>query len=242
PAAGEPLLESFVPALLDEGLYHADGQIRDEVFVYGSFVQSAMYRAGVTCSDCHDPHSAALRGEGNALCGGCHAPAAFDTPQHHHHESGAAGSACVDCHMRSETYMVVDPRRDHSFRVPRPDLSASLGTPNACGDCHREEGPEWASERVLEWNPAGRSGDFHYGEAIHAGRKWSAQRVPLLRRLIEDDEMPGIARATAVDLVANQMDAAAFRLVELALEDSDDLVRLAGVRALEAVSPEMRVE
>src|SRR6185436_5135828 len=73
PLPGLPLLESYRPALLEDGLYFADGQIDGEVYEYGSFVQSRMYRAGVTCSDCHEPHSLKLRADGNALCSRCHA-------------------------------------------------------------------------------------------------------------------------------------------------------------------------
>ncbi len=120
---GQALLDTQRPSLLEEGLYFADGQIRDEVFEWGSFLQSAMYRAGVTCSDCHDPHSLELRAPGNALCAQCHAPARFDTEEHHLHPPGTSAAACVTCHMPDRTYMVVDPRRDHSFPVPRPEPS-----------------------------------------------------------------------------------------------------------------------
>ncbi|MEX2529680.1 MAG: tetratricopeptide repeat protein [Gemmatimonadota bacterium] len=118
---GQPLFDTQRPSLLEEGLYFADGQIRDEVFEWGSFRQSAMYRAGVTCSDCHDPHSLELRASGNTLCTQCHAPARFDTEEHHLQPPGTSGAACVSCHMPERTYMVVDPRRDHSFPVPRPE-------------------------------------------------------------------------------------------------------------------------
>ncbi|MGI9627434.1 MAG: multiheme c-type cytochrome, partial [Longimicrobiales bacterium] len=125
--AGTPLLDTDHVSLLREGLYHPDGQIQDEVYVYGSFVQSKMYRAGVTCSDCHDPHTLQLRRPGNALCGGCHLATVYDTSEHHYHPLESAGASCVECHMPASTYMVVDPRRDHSMRVPRPDLSESIG-------------------------------------------------------------------------------------------------------------------
>lgn len=239
-APGEPLLDRFVPARLDEGLYHADGQILDEVFVYGSFVQSAMYRAGVVCSDCHDPHSTRVVADGNALCTRCHAPSVFDAAGHHHHEPATPGAFCVDCHMRAETYMIVDPRRDHSFRVPRPDLSASLGTPNACGDCHRDEGAEWAAARVREWFPDGRSSTFHYGDALAAGRTWSVDRAALLARLTTDAEQPAIARATAVTHVAEQVDGDAVELIMRALDDDEPLVQLAALEALEALPADRR--
>ncbi|MGD8328507.1 MAG: multiheme c-type cytochrome, partial [Acidobacteriota bacterium] len=113
---GAPVSDFYRVSLLDEGLYHADGQIRDEVFVYGSFLQSRMYQSGVGCSDCHDPHGLETYNAGNALCNRCHLGSKFDTPEHYHHEVGTPGAGCVDCHMPTTTYMVVDPRRDHSFR------------------------------------------------------------------------------------------------------------------------------
>jgi len=133
--AGAPFHDGFRLALLEESLYDADGQIDAEVFVAGSFLQSRMYAAGVTCGDCHEPHSLTLRAEGNALCGQCHRAERYDRTSHHRHEGGA-GTQCVDCHMPAKTYMTIDPRRDHSFRVPRPDLSVRLGTRNACTGCH----------------------------------------------------------------------------------------------------------
>lgn len=140
--------EGFVPGcnfddyyalqLLNVPTYHADGQIRDEDYVYGSFLQSKMFHNGIRCSDCHNPHSANLIHTGNQVCTSCHQHPAgkYDSESHHHHKSGTAGAACVNCHMPATTYMDVDARRDHSFRVPRPDLSLSLNTPNACTGCH----------------------------------------------------------------------------------------------------------
>ena len=238
----DPFLNGFRPSLLDAGLYHADGQILDEVYVYGSFLQSAMAAAGVTCSDCHEPHSTALHANGNGVCATCHLASTFDTPDHHHHAANSAGSQCVSCHMRAETYMVVDPRRDHSFRVPRPDLSAKLQTPNACNDCHSEESSDWAAERVAAWFPSGRQNEFHYGEALHAGRAWTAQRAPLLRQVAEDTQQPAIVRATALGLMAQQMTSTDVELVSRAIDDTEPLVRLAALDALQAIPPERRFE
>ena len=140
--------EGFVPGcnfddyyalqLLNVPTYHADGQIRDEDYVYGSFLQSKMFHNGIRCSDCHNPHSTKLIHKGNQVCTSCHQHPAgrYDSESHHHHKPGTAGAACVNCHMPATTYMDVDARRDHSFRVPRPDLSLSLNTPNACTGCH----------------------------------------------------------------------------------------------------------
>jgi predicted CXXCH cytochrome family protein len=125
PLPGAPYLDGFLPALLETGLYHADGQIDGEVYEYGSFLESRMHAAGVTCSNCHDPHIAKLRAEGNALCAQCHLSEEFDTAEHHHHQPGSAGAQCVNCHMPAKNFTVVDARRDHSIRVPRPDLAGT---------------------------------------------------------------------------------------------------------------------
>lgn len=202
PVPGEPYLDGYLPALLEPGLHHADGQIDGEVYEYGSFLQSRMSAAGVTCSNCHDPHSAKLRAEGNALCGQCHMPAKFDSAEHHHHQPGNAGAQCVNCHMPTKTYMVVDIRRDHSFRVPRPDLSVALGTPNACTQCHAEHSAEWAAQTVAGWFPGGRQTTPHYGTALHAGRVGAADAEEQLDRLILDRSQPAIARAKCVVITA----------------------------------------
>ena len=135
-------------ALPLEPLYFADGQIRDEVFVYGSFLQSKMHAGGVVCSDCHEPHSLQLRATGNALCTRCHRIEAFDVPGHHFHTPGQSGSFCTDCHMSERDYMVIDRRADHGFAVPRPLVSERAGAPNACTGCHRDESARWAAAQI----------------------------------------------------------------------------------------------
>ena len=157
----------FATQLVMAPIYHADGQIRDEDYVYGSFIQSKMYHNGIRCTDCHDPHSAKVKFNDNQLCTSCHQHSAgkYDTINHHHHEPGKPGSFCVDCHMPATTYMMVDARRDHSLRVPRPDLSVKFGTPNACSGCHVE--PSKLADRTdkkpllqyLDWIIAAEKGD-----------------------------------------------------------------------------------
>lgn len=135
---GQTLSDVSTPELLSPLTYHCDGQIRDEVYEHGSFLQSQMYAKGIRCSDCHDPHSLKLKHTGNQVCTSCHqhSPGKYDSPAHHKHKPGGAGAQCVDCHMPTKTYMEVDIRRDHSLRVPRPDQSVALATPNACTGCH----------------------------------------------------------------------------------------------------------
>jgi len=239
---GDAYLDGFRPSLLDENLYHADGQIQDEVYVYGSFLQSKMHAAGVSCSDCHDPHSTELRAQGNVLCGQCHLASSYDLTEHHQHERETSGSFCVDCHMPATTYMVVDPRRDHSFRVPRPDLSVSIGTPNACNGCHEDESTEWAAATVADWYPGGRQQTSHYGQALHAGRAWAADRSALLTDLVADSTAPAIVRATAVSLLGQQIDDLALNAFDQALQGDEPLIQLAALDVLEGVPPEARVQ
>jgi predicted CXXCH cytochrome family protein len=242
PVPGEPYLDSYLPALLEPGLYFADGQIDGEVYEYGSFLQSRMHAVGVTCSNCHDPHSAKLRTQGNALCAQCHLPEKFDVAAHHHHQPGNTGAQCVNCHMPKKNYMVVDARRDHSLRVPRPDLSVSLGTPNACTQCHADRSAQWAAETVAGWYPKGRQTASHYGTAIHAGRVGSVDAEQQLDRLILDRSQPAIARASALPLLMPYASPASEPAIKAAIRDPDPLVRAAAPRALPGTVPPRFVE
>jgi Flp pilus assembly protein TadD len=236
---GRPLLDYYEPALPSAGLYEADGQILDEVYEYGSFVQSKMHANRVRCSDCHDPHSLKLKFTGNQLCGQCHVPAKYDTPAHHHHPIDSAGAQCVECHMPARLYMVIDERRDHSFRVPRPDLSVALGTPNACNDCHTraDETFQWAADAVRKWygrplRGARRPDDPHWAPAIAAGRGSEPEGEQLLLDLLGRKNTPAIVRATAIDLLTNYPTSASTAARREAVGDSDPLVRVTAVRAL----------
>jgi predicted CXXCH cytochrome family protein len=205
---GHLFLDTHMPALLDAGLYHADGQILGEVYEYGSFIQSRMFRAGVTCSDCHEPHGLGLRAPGNAVCARCHLPARFDTPEHHHHNIDLEAARCVSCHMPARTYMVVDPRRDHSLRIPRPDLSVALGTPNACTGCHQDQPPAWAAEQVVQWyGTSSLARQPHFAAALDAGRRGLLSAEKVLSTLATDASQPGIARATALALLPEYLSA-----------------------------------
>jgi tetratricopeptide (TPR) repeat protein len=178
---GDEFCDFYNLELLRDDTYFADGQIKDEVYVYGSFIQSKMYHKGIRCTDCHDPHSLKLKSPGNETCTSCHQHAAgkYDTPSHHQHVPGTAGAMCVNCHMPHRTYMDVDKRRDHSLRVPRPDLSVELGTPNACSSCHVKDQlasiDEEKQPRMLEyadWLEAAEAGDEQIAEAIKKTDAW----------------------------------------------------------------------
>jgi tetratricopeptide (TPR) repeat protein len=229
-----PLTDSYRISLLERGLYHGDGQILDEVYVYGSFLQSRMYQEGVSCSDCHEPHSLRLYSQGNSLCNRCHLAERFDTPDHYRHEIGSEGAECISCHMTSETYMVVDPRRDHSFRVPRPDLSLRFNTPNACSTCHVSESASWAAEAIVKWYGPDRPAS-HF-EMLASGRSGSVAAEAELRMLAGDSRAPNISRATALAALQG-MSQASMLLINKALVDDSPLVRMGALIGLETADP-----
>jgi len=239
---GEPLYNTHRLALLDEHLYFPDGQIKDEVYVYGSFIQSRMYAAGVTCRDCHEPHSLRLRAEGNRVCATCHLPSRYDTTAHHHHPEGSPSSACVACHMPQRNYMVIDARADHSLRVPRPDLSEALDTPNACNGCHAEKPAAWAAKAVERWYPDSRHRGPHFGQALHAGQGNAAQAAERLLALAADPEQPSIARASALDQLREHARPEQLMTVQRLLADDEAVVRVAALRWLELTDLRTRVD
>ena len=233
-------LDHYRPALLEDGLYFADGQIHDEVYVYGSFLQSRMYAAGVSCGDCHEPHSLAPRAEGDALCLRCHAPERFALPEHHHHPEESTGARCVECHMPARTYMGVDARRDHGFRVPRPDRAAEFGVPDACSACHTE-GPEWAAQRIESWRGETPAHGAGFASAFAGARSGAPAARSQLRELASRASEPGIVRATALSLLAREGDALAQAGLIEGAQDTDPLVRAAAARGAEALPPEARL-
>ena len=250
------LMDDYLPALLAEGLYHADGQIQDEVYEYGSFQQSRMFAKGLRCTDCHNPHTQRTKFVGNALCTSCHNSAgpsarpgidvsglrraAYDSISHTFHRGTGPGTQCVDCHAPVTKYMVVDPRRDHSFRIPRPDLSARIDVPNACTRCHSKEGPGWAADRVASWYGPGRRQEAHYGLAIDAGRRGAPGAAAGLDALVRDSTESAIVRATALSLLVRYPGASRLSLFGAALSDPDPQVRRAALAGYGPMSPTER--
>lgn len=239
-APGASFLDGYLPSLLEDGLYFADGQIRDEVFEWGSFVQSRMHAAGVRCSDCHDPHSLDVRGGVEAVCLQCHSAERFAAKAHHGHEPGSAGSRCVDCHMPERVYMEVDARRDHSFRVPRPDLTRAVGVPNACNGCHADRTPDWADEAIAAWRGSARAARPEFATAL--ARAWGGDpgAVGQLVAIAADRGFADIVRASAVAALEPFPAADAARAISAAAGDASPLVRLAAARAAAGQAPAAR--
>lgn len=219
---------------LSRGLYDAAGQMEDEVFNYGSFKQSKMYAAGVTCSDCHDPHSGKPRIAGDGVCLQCHAADKFAAASHHRHEAASPPVTCANCHMPVRTYMVVDDRHDHGFRIPRPDLTLATGARNACNDCHRTQGPEWAAKAIESWHGPDRKGFQTYAGAFAAARGSMPDAERRLLAVANDRAAPSIARATALAELAAYASPATFAAARGALAHPDPMVRIGALDALEA--------
>ncbi|THB62457.1 MAG: hypothetical protein D6B26_08145 [Spirochaetaceae bacterium] len=252
------LLDSMLPSLLAPELYFTDGQILDEVYVYGSFTQSKMYSRNVRCSDCHDVHSVERVKEGNALCLQCHRASIYDTKAHHFHkqrgEKGepiksadgkvlfdvGSGAECVQCHMPERPYMVIDYRADHSFRIPRPDLSIKLNTPNACNRCHIDKADQWSDETITKWYGPGRKA--HYGTVLDGGRHGSAQVYEDLIKLAGDPLYPVLVRSTALSLLAAYPGEESSHAYELALMDDDALIRRTAVDHLNVSDSKRQAE
>jgi predicted CXXCH cytochrome family protein len=241
------LLDHALPAVLREGLYHADGQILEEVYVYASFVQSKMYQNGVRCSDCHDVHSLQLREEGNALCTQCHRADTYDSYDHHFHQKvyqgePSDGALCVKCHMVERPYMVVDWRADHSLRLPRPDLSREIGVPNACtaSGCHDDQPLAWSLRYYRQWY--GEAKRPHYGQVFAAARAGRVEAREQLIKMAGDPLYPEIVRATALDYLSAYPGEESTEAFNLALQDEDPLIRYTALSSATAATPERYVE
>ncbi|EGB13908.1 Tetratricopeptide TPR_1 repeat-containing protein [Pseudodesulfovibrio mercurii] len=240
------LLDLMVPQLLGRDMYFPDGQIEAEDYVYGSFVQSKMYARGVRCGDCHDVHGLKRHKEGNDLCTQCHRAEVYDTPGHHFHKredkgKPSEGYLCIRCHMPERTYMGIDRRADHSLRVPRPDLSVTLGTPNACSakGCHDDKSLAWNVQAVTKWY--GEKRKPHYGTVIAAGRAGRPEAEGELIRLAGDGLSPSIVRATALELLRDYPSEASRAALARGLEDADALIRYTAIRSLAYFDAETRL-
>lgn len=248
------LMDNYLPSLLAEDLYFADGQILEEVYVYGSFTQSKMYRHDVRCSDCHEVHSTKLVKEGNELCLQCHRAAQYDSTEHHFHKQEGepgepivstdgqilfevgTGAQCVQCHMPGRYYMGVDYRPDHSFRIPDPTLNATIGSPDACLRCHVDKTSDWSQETVNDWYGPGQTS--HYGDILASGRRGDPQALEGLIRLAGDPLYPVIVRATALSLLVNYAGETSTQAMQIALMDEEARMRRTAVEFIQLADPQ----
>lgn len=245
---GKPFLEQFTPQLNEAPLYHVDGQIKEEVYVYGSFLQSKMFANGVNCLDCHDKHTMKIKIEGNGLCLQCHSNETFNVKSHHQHQQASAGAQCVNCHMPTTRYMGVDDRRDHSFKIPRPHLSTEFSTPNACVDCHKKldinsitsVSNRWASEQLRQWQ---LDNNKLSQTALDLMRLRQGQALSLKRHfaIIADDKLATISRATALRMLGNRNEQLQVSQLQPYINHEEELLRVAAAQAGQSIPLPARI-
>ncbi len=240
--AGDDFHEHYLPVGLDNSLYFADGKIEDEVYVYNSFLQSKMYSEGVTCSDCHNPHTLNRKGVGDSVCFSCHQSSTYTATSHHKHKVGGKGSSCIACHMPARIYMGIDSRNDHSFRVPRPDISVKMKhIPNACTLCHSDKDAQWATNSMKKWYGKIPIGHQNFADAIHDLRV-NAQNAPKSLYAILTSDMSTIAKATATEYLGNYPSRQTYTTTLQMLRNSNVMIRRSALQALEAFPIKMRVK
>lgn len=227
---GQPFLQSHIPSTVNTTNYYVDGQIKDEDYEYGSFLQSKMYAQGVTCINCHDAHSMRLKVPINEVCFSCHASEKFNVSEHTHHQMNSTGAQCVSCHMPITNYMVIDERRDHSMRIPRPDLSEKMNTPNACNKCHTDKTASWAAKYFTEWYGDKLPQTKTYGELLYAISKNTSESENDLYQLLSQN-YPTIVKATALEQYQQFYSSRLSDQIKSFLQSSDADLRLNAIRA-----------
>lgn len=233
-----PFLDRYSPQLLEKDVYYPDGQILDEAFEYGSFMQSKMHRAGVACIDCHDPHTGRLKLEGNALCGQCHNPRHYDRAEHARHSPDSEAARCVACHMTGKTYMGVHFRRDHGFRVPSPETAAAAKTPDACRSCHGDKDAAWAGRQIRAWT--GKQVSAEPSLALELSAAWENRDIPGIPSTAVSSDLA--AWSTGSVLPWLRLDSAGLKILRRAATDDDGLIRLGAARALSNLPPKLATE
>ena len=239
---GDRFQDHYLPAQLTTGLYFADGKIQDEVYVYDSFLQSKMYAKGVTCTDCHDPHTLYRKRQGDKVCFQCHVRHRYESSTHHHHRPGSSGASCISCHMPARTYMGVDSRNDHSFRLPRPDVSVDFPEiPNACNLCHKDKDAKWSVEAMKQWYGKIPVGEQNFAHPMHSLRRNSDDAPKGLYEVLMSDA-PDIAKATVTGYLGNYPSKQTYMTTLQMLRNSNGMTRLSALRSLEAFPPKMRIK
>jgi tetratricopeptide (TPR) repeat protein len=223
------IMDNYIPEIPSNEHFHADGQVNDEDYIYTSFLQSKMFHRDVKCSNCHNPHSGKILFAANQLCLQCHAKK-YDDPSHTFHPVGITASECTSCHMPGNIYMGVDLRHDHSFRVPRPDLSVKYGTPNACTNCHNNKPAQWMADAITKWYGPKRK--YHFADDLIPGSKIEEGSEGHLIKLLGDTAVPNIVKATAANYLGSIPTQNSFQALLKCLTDKDAQIRYRALRSL----------
>ena len=234
------IMDNYIPEIPQTEHFHADGQVDDEDYIYTSFLQSKMFSKGVKCTDCHNPHSTKLKRIDNQTCTKCHVPANFDTPKHTFHPMGSKGASCISCHMPGKIFMGNDFRHDHSFRVPRPDLSVKYGTPNACNNCHKDKSDKAMAEAIVKWYGPKRK--YHFADDLIPGSQLNTNSEAHLAKLINNKTTPDIIKATAAFYLGSVSTQSSLNTLLACLKSKDAQLRYRSLRSLSNFPPQSWIE
>lgn len=240
----EDFYDNFKLKMLEKNLYEIDGQILDEVFVLGSFLQSKMYKKGVSCTNCHEPHSQKLYFEGNNLCLQCHKKNIFDVKTHHNHKKNSIGSKCINCHMPQKKYMGVDFRADHSFSIPRPDLSILYNTSNACTNCHKNKSNLWAKKSLKNFlkkqnkNLSNKKDTYTKINKMLQNNNFSALNYFLTEEI---NSLAKIQIATLYEQLKKFPINNTYNILSKDLKNKNILIKLSAISALEYAPPKIKI-
>ncbi|OOG65908.1 hypothetical protein B0E44_15300 [Flavobacterium sp. A45] len=229
------IMDNYIPQIPDSEYFFADGQIDDEDYIYTSFLQSKMFSKGVKCSNCHNPHSTKLKKIDNQTCLQCHIPQKYNVPTHTFHPVGSQSSLCVSCHMPGKIYMGNDLRHDHSFRVPRPDLSVTYGTPNACNNCHQDKSNKYLTDAIVKWYGPKRK--YHFADDLIPGSQLNSQSETHLKKLINYTQTPNIIKATAAFYLGKIQTQTSLNTLLKCLHNKDAQVRYRALTSLANFQP-----
>lgn len=229
---GQSLLQTHLPSSISTANYFIDGQIKEEDYEYGSFLQSKMYAQGVTCINCHDPHSMKVKASGNTLCASCHTPEKYAAEKHTFHPVNSTGSQCVNCHMPVTTYMGIDGRRDHSIRIPRPDHSKLNSAPNACNKCHANKTVDWSVQYFMQWYGDKLPKAKTYGELLYTISKNTEGSEAALNELLSSQNYPAIIQATALEQYTQFFSPRITESTKKYLKSNDPNLRLNALHAV----------
>ena len=227
-----PFLDQFTPNWITPPLYYADGQIKEEVFVWGSFNQSKMAQMGVSCIDCHDAHSGKLVKKGNQVCLQCHTADVFDTPKHHGHNTKDEGGKCINCHMPKSVFMGVDARADHAFKIPRPEFTRDYGLPNACTNCHEDQSASWLIDNLDNWFPQRKGPSSLERDIIELNANLTFNHVKLIT---ENPAQPALKKASAIAQLQYLESVSATMLLPF-LVHTEPLIRLAATQVADQLT------
>ncbi|WNC74155.1 multiheme c-type cytochrome [Thalassotalea psychrophila] len=223
--------DRYLLSLLEPNLYYPDGQIYDEDFVYGSFLQSKMSKNGVVCSNCHDPHSAKLTIAKESVCLQCHLPKTYASEQHHHHKDDSAGAQCVSCHMPETTYMQVDDRADHAWHIPRPDIAEALGTPDTCLSCHTDKTSQWSKGNTEKWYPDSTiTSERHFAPVFAGADRNMASMATPLSQIAQNTHYSDIVRASALARMQPFADTNTLIAIARGAKSPDSTIRVGAIR------------